>query len=80
MPLLEAVGYDVDLASPRLLGKDAARIIEPATRVQVVALLDSSTRRERLAADAARVFRGVEDPIARAQMVIEQFRRGLADA
>jgi predicted nucleotidyltransferase len=36
MPLLEAVDYDVDLASPRLLGKAAARIIEPATRAQVV--------------------------------------------
>jgi predicted nucleotidyltransferase len=79
MPLLEAVGYDVDLASARLLGKDAARIIGPATRVHVVALLDDLTRRERLAADTARVFRAVEDPVARAEIMIEQFRHGLAD-
>lgn len=80
MPLLEAVGYDVDLASARLLGKDAARIIEPATRAQVIALLDDLMRRERLTADTARAFRAVEDRIATAQIMIDQFRHGLADA
>ena len=79
MPLLEAVGYDVDLASPRLLGKDAARIIEPETRAQVVELLDDSARCERLAADAARVFRAAEDPVAKAEIMIAQFKHGLAD-
>lgn len=80
MPLLEAVGYDVDLASPRLLGRDAARIIGPATRAQVVALLDDPTRCERLAADMARVFRAAEDPVAKAEVMIAQFTHGLADS
>ena len=79
MPLLEAVDYDVDMASPRLLGKDAARIIEPATRAQVVSLLDDPVRRERLAANMARVFRTAEDPVAEAEVAIAQFQHGLAD-
>jgi len=79
MPLLEAVDYDIDLAGPRLLGKDAARIISPPTRDQVVALLDNPARRDRLARDMAKVFRAAEDPIAKAEVVIAQFRTGLAE-
>ena len=78
MPLLEAVEYDIDLAGPRLLGKDAARTIAPSTRAQVVALLDDPARRDRLARDMARVFRAAEDPIARAEVAIAQFKNGLA--
>jgi predicted nucleotidyltransferase len=79
MPLLEAVDYNIDLASPRLLGKDAARIIAPSTRVQVVALLDNPARRDRLTKDMAKVFRAAEDPIAKAEVAIAQFKNGLVD-
>jgi predicted nucleotidyltransferase len=79
MPLLEAVDYNIDLAGPRLLGKDATRIMAPSTRAQIVALLDNPARRDRLAKDMAKVFRGAEDPIAKADVAIAQFRTGLAE-
>lgn len=80
MSLLEAVDYNVDLAGPRLLGKDAARIMASSTRAQVVALLDNPARRDRLVTDVARVFRAAEDPIAKAEAAIAQFKAGLADS
>lgn len=40
MSLLEGLGYNMDLAGPQLLGKDAARITATETRNQVLALLD----------------------------------------
>lgn len=79
MPLLQSVGYNVDLAGPRLLGKDAARIIAPSTRAQVVALLDDPARRERLARDMASVLRQAEEPSAEADAAIAQFKSGLAE-
>jgi predicted nucleotidyltransferase len=45
LELLEAVGYDLTLAGSRLLGRDAARLADPAARSQVAAVLKS----ERLA-------------------------------
>jgi predicted nucleotidyltransferase len=78
MQLFEAVDYNIDLAGPRLLGKDAARIIAPSTRAQVTALLDDHARRDRLARDMARVFREAEDPLAKAEVAIAQFEYGLA--
>lgn len=77
--LLEAVGYDLDLASPRLLGKDAARITTPATREQVLALLGDPVRVDRLSRDMSRAFRGVADSIAEAETLIAQFRSGLRE-
>jgi predicted nucleotidyltransferase len=75
--LLEAVGYDVDRAGARLLGKDAARIIAPPTRTQIAALLNDSSRCERLAKDMARAVRPAEDPIAEAEASIAEFKIGL---
>lgn len=78
--LLEAVGYDVDLAGPRLLGKDAARITTTATRKHVVALLDDAARLDRLHRDIARAFRAAGDSIAAAEVLIAQFKTGFAGA
>ena len=77
--LLEALGYDLDLAGARLLGKDAARVTTPATRDQVVALLDDAMRLDRLLSDMARTFRGAGDPIAEAEVLIAQFKTGLQE-
>ncbi|MGA2324702.1 MAG: nucleotidyl transferase AbiEii/AbiGii toxin family protein [Bryobacteraceae bacterium] len=41
MPLLEAAGFDVELAGAQLLGRDTARICHKDTRVRIRALLDS---------------------------------------
>jgi predicted nucleotidyltransferase len=78
--LLQAVGYDIDRAGARLLGKDAARIIAPPTRSQVMALLNDPARRDRLAKDMAGVLRLAEDPIGEAEAVISQFTDGLSTA
>lgn len=77
--LLETVNYDVDLASPRLLGKDVARITAPQTREQIVALLDAQ-RVDRLVRDMARAFSAVADPIAAAEESVRQFKNGFLDA
>jgi predicted nucleotidyltransferase len=76
--LLEAVGYNIDLAGARLLGKDAARIVAAPTRAQVVALLNDPARRERLTKDVARGLRQAEDRHSEAEAVIAEFRHGLA--
>ena len=77
--LLEALNYDLDLAAPRLLGQDAARVTAPATRESIVALLDNDERLDRLIRDMARVFRGAEDPVAAAEVAIGQFKAGLLE-
>jgi len=77
--LLEAVGYNLDLASPRLLGKDAARVIAPATHEQLLALLDDAERLDRLVTDLARSRRVDEDSIAEAEALITQFKAGLRE-
>jgi predicted nucleotidyltransferase len=77
MSLLESLGYNMDLAGSRLLGKDAARITTTETRNQVLALLDDAMTLERLTRDMARAFRGTEDPIGEAEAFIAQFKTGL---
>ena len=77
--LLEALNYDVDLAGPRLLGRDAARVTAPATRAEGLALLDDVVRLDRLVRDTARAFRTAEDPIAEAEDLLAQFRTGLPE-
>lgn len=76
LDLLAAVNYDLDLAGPRLLGKDASRIVTVATRQRAVALLDDEVRLYRLVSDMARACRGVEDPVAAAEALIGQFAAG----
>ncbi len=41
MPLLEAAGFDIELAGAQLLGRDAARICHKDTGARIRALLDS---------------------------------------
>lgn len=77
--ILEAQHYDLDLAGPRLLGRDAARITGLATRNQVLALLDDAGRWGKLVEDMARAFRGAEDPIAKAEALMVQFKEGLRE-
>lgn len=77
--LLAAVSYSLDLAGPRLLGKDAARVITPATREQLLALLDDAGRLDQLVRDMARAFRVAEDSIAEAEALIAQFKTGLRE-
>jgi predicted nucleotidyltransferase len=75
--LLEAVRYDVDVASPRLLGKDAARIMTSDTLHKVLALLNDSEQVERLHRDMARASRSRDDAITLAESLVAQFKIGL---
>jgi len=77
--ILETLRYDLGLAGPRLLGRDAARITGPTTRNQILALLDDAGRWGKLLGDMARAFRGAEDPIAKAEALIVQFKEGLRE-
>jgi hypothetical protein len=56
----------MEAAAPRLLGKDAAGILTPPTRDQLVAILADAERVRRLQRDMAEAFRGTEDAIAEA--------------
>jgi predicted nucleotidyltransferase len=78
--VLDTVAHDVDLAGPRLLGKDAGRLIADATRKQIFALLRDDAVVQRLVKDMARAIRGVEDSISEAERLLAQFRSGLEEA
>ena len=77
--LLEAVDYDLDLASPRLLGKDVRRIASAPTLEQAKVLLTDQKRTERLVTHMAAELRGADDSITAAEILLEQFRAGLFD-
>jgi predicted nucleotidyltransferase len=48
LPVMEAVNYDLDLASPRLLSKDVSRLASAATLQQLQALLNNEKMTDRL--------------------------------
>lgn len=77
--VLETLNYDLDLAGPRLLGRDAARITGPPTRNQILALLDDARRLDQLLRHMAPAFRGAEDPIEKAEALVVQFKAGLRE-
>jgi len=75
--LLEAVDFDLDLISPRLLGKDVRRIASVGTLEQATALLSDQGRIARLVTHMAAELRATEDSITAAEQLLEQFRAGL---
>ncbi len=75
--LLEAVDFDHDMASPRLLGKDVRRIASPATIQSAIALLNDAQMMDRLLTHMAPVFKAEDGSIAAAERLLEQFKLGL---
>ncbi len=75
MKILEAADYAVELASPRLLGRDVRQIVSLSTTEKLDEIL--SGRRDRFIGDMARGFPGVDDRIAEAEGLLDQFRAGL---
>ncbi|MBI4013947.1 MAG: nucleotidyl transferase AbiEii/AbiGii toxin family protein [Candidatus Rokubacteria bacterium] len=73
--ILEVANYDFDLAGARLLGMDASRIAAPATRGQVLSILDDAVYLDRLVHDVARGL-VAEDSVAVAGGLLAQFRAG----
>ena len=78
LALLQAVDFDIDLASPRLLGKDVRRIASAATLEQAGALLDDTQKTDRLITHMSAEFRAEDDSTGAAERLLEQFRIGLA--
>lgn len=74
--LLEAVDYDLDLASPRLLGKDARRIASTAVVEQATVLLDDAAQTDRLVTHMAIGLKAAEDSIEEAKKLLDQFKIG----
>jgi predicted nucleotidyltransferase len=77
--VLEAAGYDVDLAGPRLLGRDVARISQAETKRSLLTLLDDGLNLERLSRAMAREMGSARDPVALARDLIGQFQVGLQE-
>lgn len=77
MDLMEAVAYDIDLASPRLLGKDVRQIASPATLQAATTLLEDAAMMDRLLTHMAPAFKAADDSITAAERLLEQFRTGL---
>ncbi|MBK7472744.1 MAG: nucleotidyl transferase AbiEii/AbiGii toxin family protein [Betaproteobacteria bacterium] len=75
--VLEAVDFDLDTASPRLLGMDVRRMTSPLVLEQALILLSNSNRRDRLVTDMAKQLQAVDDSIAEAENCFEQFEIGL---
>lgn len=77
--VLEAVGYNSDLAGARLLGLDAGRIATASTQKMILALLDDPARMDRLILHVAQELRGMEDDLAKAGELLDQFRGGFQE-
>ena len=77
LSLLEAVDFDLDLASPRLLGKDVRQIASIATREAAIGLLDDASTTDLLLIHMAPVFKAADDNISAARRLLEQFNIGL---
>ncbi len=76
MPLLEAAGFDIELAGAQLLGRDAARICHRDTGARIRALLDSDALVEQLIVQmpGARFSEDLREE--RTSDLLARFRRG----
>lgn len=75
LPVFEAAGYGVELASPRLLGRDVHAIVSASTVKMLEEIL--SHRGDRLVTDMAREFLSMGDGVIEAERLLAQFRAGL---
>jgi len=74
--VLEAVGYDFDLAGARLLGVDAGRIAASSTQKHILTLLGDPARVDRLVLHVAQGLHRAQDALTQAGQLLEQFRGG----
>lgn len=75
--VLEAVGYDFDLAGARLLGVDAGRIAAASTQKQILAVLDDPARLDRLVLHVAQGLHATQEALAEAGKLLDHFRVGV---
>lgn len=73
--VLAAVDYRMELAGPRLLGRDVRGILTQSTATKLKEILDGSN--DRLVGHMARSFQGADDSITEVENLLDQFRAGL---
>jgi predicted nucleotidyltransferase len=80
MRILEAEGYDVELAGARLIGQDAAGVISEDTRKRALEILNSDRRMEQLR-DEIIVTSVRSDPghVSRCASLVTRFREGFLE-
>ena len=76
---LEAVDFDLELAGPRLLGKDVRSIAMPDTFQKITTLLDDARLLDRLVTHMAPRFESSDDSVSTARQMLEQFKAGLLE-
>lgn len=77
--LLEAVEYDLTLAGARLLGRDAARIVDAIAMEQIVGLLRSDAQADLLVSDMIKTA-SYQENTAFAARLLDCFRQGYFEA
>lgn len=78
LQLLESVEYDLELAGPRLLGKDIANMTIGSTSTSVSQILNDEAMFNRLSTDIARGLGAYDDPVAAAENLLKQLRIGFS--
>lgn len=73
--LLEAAGYDPEIAGACLLGKDAALLASETTYQQLMAILEQDY--DRLALEMVKSIRHADDAQARVDVRMRQFKAGM---
>ena len=75
--ILQAAEFDLEAASPHLLGKDIRNIATPETLNQVLAILNDAKQLDRLFGHMAPRLRYTNDAIAEAESLLKRFKAGL---
>lgn len=75
MAMLEAAGFDSDVAGACLLGKDVACLANDETYQQLVAILDQQY--DRLSLDMSKSLRNDDDAQTRIETRLQQFKAGM---
>ena len=76
MDLLEAVGFDMQLAGAELLGRDVGHLCAPAAITLIRPVLESEQTFERLIRDMVRTSTAAED-MPFIERILTSFRSGL---
>ena len=77
LALLEAVNYNLDAASPRLLGKDVSTIATKKTKGDLLAIFSDPNTADRFITNVSSAARGVTDSVDAAETIVEHFKTGL---
>lgn len=75
--LLEAAGYDVQIAAARLLGGDVSAAVSNVTAEALIGVLSNGGFRDELLCHMAPAFRAADDKYRAAELLLDEFMAGL---